>query len=240
MTVSLVGKDQLEILDGLKATCNKELAELRAAHAELQDSHKDLETDVDVKKSLLNTVLLDKDAVTRKVFHLQDQILEREQDLSEMQSTISAFRGSADGRDAALEERVQKLQEKLEKRRLALNKSSEVKPAGSSDRQAERTNGVQHVKKQNEIIKELKEQLETTIAADTNEKLASMEERLSELKVSRPAPSTSNNTLISAHAPPHSIIIGNLLTFLAYRAEKERLGNRAAGARELAARYGLP
>lgn len=128
MAVSLVGRDQLEILDGLKATCNKELAELRAAHAELQTSHKDLETEVEVKKSLLNTVLLDKDAITKKVFSLQDQILEREQDLSEMQSTISAFRGSADGRDAALGERVQKLQEKLEKRRLALNKSSEVNP----------------------------------------------------------------------------------------------------------------
>jgi hypothetical protein len=97
-------------------------------------------------------------------------------------------------------------------------------------------NTIQHIKKQNAIIKGLKEQLD----ADRDEKLVAMEERFTELKVPRPAPSSTKTISISTHNPPHSIIIENLLTFLAYRAEKKGLRNRAAGTRELDAHYCLP
>jgi protein HOOK3 len=124
--VSLVGKDEVESLDRLKAAANTDLAELQTTHGDLQNKIKDLETDLDIKKSLLNTVLLEKDAISTKLSQAKDQLLDKEQDLSEMRATIATFRGSSDGRDAALELRVQKLQEKVEKRRIALNNSTEV------------------------------------------------------------------------------------------------------------------
>ncbi|KAF8245809.1 hypothetical protein K440DRAFT_603277 [Wilcoxina mikolae CBS 423.85] len=217
--LSLVGKDKLEALDELKAAANTDLSELQVAYVDLEKKYKDLETELDIKKSLLNTVLLEKDAVATKLSELKDQMLEKEQDMSEMRATIATFRGSTEGRDAALERHVQKLQEKMEKRRVVLS------------------NSIEHIKKQNTVIKELKEKLDAAIAADTNEKLAMMEERVTDLKVPRPAPSSTNATSISTRSPPQSLIIGNLLTFLAYRAEKEGLRNRAAGTRELAAHY---
>ncbi|KAI5819085.1 HOOK protein-domain-containing protein, partial [Pyronema omphalodes] len=124
--LSLVGKDEVESLDKLKAAANTDLAELQVTCGDLQNKVKDLETDLDIKKSLLNTVLLEKDAISTKLSQAKDQLLDKEQDLSEMRATIATFRGSSDGRDAALELRVQKLQEKVEKRRIALNNSTEV------------------------------------------------------------------------------------------------------------------
>lgn len=278
--MSLVGKDEVESLDRLKAAANTDLAELQTTHGDLQNKLKDLETDLDIKKSLLNTVLLEKDAISTKLSQAKDQLLDKEQDLSEMRATIATFRGSSDGRDAALELRVQKLQEKVEKRRIALNNSTEVSCIVSFIDYIASPNFKQHVKKQNAIIRDLKEQLDAAMTADTNEKLASMEERLTELKVPRPPPSSSSSitsstltaesftsinhissNLTSASSlssstptpapaatiipssnsiiarPSQSAIITSLLTFLAYRAEKEGIRDRSVGTREFTTRY---
>jgi protein HOOK3 len=99
---------------------------LQIVHTDLEKKSKDLEIEVDIKKSLLNTVLLEKDAIATKLSEYKDQMLEKEQDLSEMRITIAMFQGSAEGRDEALERHVQKLQEKVEKRRIALSNKTEV------------------------------------------------------------------------------------------------------------------
>ncbi|KAI5796751.1 HOOK protein-domain-containing protein, partial [Pyronema domesticum] len=87
--LSLVGKDEVESLDRLKAAANTDLAELQTTHGDLQNKLKDLETDLDIKKSLLNTVLLEKDAISTKLSQAKDQLLDKEQDLSEMRATIA-------------------------------------------------------------------------------------------------------------------------------------------------------
>ncbi|KAI5787174.1 HOOK protein-domain-containing protein [Geopyxis carbonaria] len=162
--LSLVDKSKLEALSELKSIASSDLADLQLAHEDLQSKLKDAEFEIEQKKGLLNTVLLDKDEISQKLSASKDQVLEKEQALSELKSTIAAFEGSAEGRDAALEKRCTQLQSKLEDRRERMTKSKE------------------HIKKQNVIIKELKEQLEAAVKADGDEKLKAMEEKLAEVK----------------------------------------------------------
>lgn len=87
---------------------------------------RELEIDVEQKKSLLNTVLLEKDEISKKVSEQKDLMLEKEKSNSELKATIAAFTGTAEGRDGALEKRVLQLQNKLEDRREKMTKSREV------------------------------------------------------------------------------------------------------------------
>jgi protein HOOK3 len=122
----LVGKDQLEALDKLKAEANTDLAELQTVHAELESRVKDLESDLRTKESLLEKVLLEKDALSTKMAEQKDTLFEQEQALSDLKETIAAFEGSAEGRDGALEKHVRELQNKLEDRREKMTKSKAV------------------------------------------------------------------------------------------------------------------
>jgi protein HOOK3 len=158
--VSLVDKDKLEALSELKAAANTDLAELQGIHVDLEKKYKDLDVEMETKRSLLNTVLLEKDEISKNLSTQKDQVLERELAMSDLRTTIAAFEGSAEGRDGALERRVTQLQQKLEDRRERMTKSKE------------------HIKKQNAIIKELKEQLDNAVKADADEKIQAMEERL--------------------------------------------------------------
>ncbi|KAI5852230.1 hypothetical protein BZA05DRAFT_39268 [Tricharina praecox] len=162
--LSLVGADQLEALDKLKAEANSDLAELQTVHAELQSRVKDLESDLRTKESLLERVLLEKDALSTKMTEQKDLLFEKEQALSDLKETIAAFEGSIGGADGALEKHVRELQNKLEDRREKMTKSKAF------------------IKKQNATIKDLTEQLEAARAADSDEKLQAMEERYLELK----------------------------------------------------------
>lgn len=87
---------------------------------------RELEIDVEQKKSLLNTVLLEKDEVSKKISEQKDLMLEKEMSNSELKATVAAFTGTAEGRDGALEKRVVQLQNKLEDRREKMTKSREV------------------------------------------------------------------------------------------------------------------
>lgn len=87
---------------------------------------RELGIDIEQKKSLLNTVLLEKDEISKKVSEQKDLMLEKEKSNSELKATIAAFTGSAEGRDGALEKRVLQLQNKLEDRREKMTKSREV------------------------------------------------------------------------------------------------------------------
>jgi protein HOOK3 len=127
ITVSLVGKDDLEALAELKARNSVELVELQKEYDEAQAKIRELEREVDQKKSLLNTVLLEKDEISKKVSEQKDLMLEKEKSNSELKATIAAFEGTADGRDSALEKRVLQLQNKLEDRREKMTKSREVR-----------------------------------------------------------------------------------------------------------------
>lgn len=124
--VSLVDKDKLEILAELKALNSAELIELRQEHDEMRIKVRELEIDVEQKKSLLNTVLLEKDEISKKVSEQKDLMLEKEKSNSELKATIAAFTGTAEGRDGALEKRVLQLQNKLEDHREKMTKSREV------------------------------------------------------------------------------------------------------------------
>jgi len=124
--VSLVGADQLEALDKLKAEANSDLAELQIVYAELQLRVKDLESDLRTKESLLERVLLEKDALSTKMTEQKDLLFEKEQALSDLKEMIAAFEGSVGGADGALEKHVRELQNKLEDRREKMTKSRAV------------------------------------------------------------------------------------------------------------------
>jgi chromosome segregation ATPase len=124
--VSLVGKDQIEALDKLKAEANTDLAELQTVYADLESRVKDLESDLRTKESLLEKVLLEKDALSTKMAEQKDVLFEKEQALSDLKETIAAFEGSSEGRDGALEKHVRELQNKLEDRREKMTKSKAV------------------------------------------------------------------------------------------------------------------
>ncbi|RPB02593.1 hypothetical protein L873DRAFT_1673240 [Choiromyces venosus 120613-1] len=158
--LSLVGKDRLEALAELKIMNSQELIELREEHEEAQRKIRDLEGEIDQKKSLLNTVLLEKDEISKKLSEQKDTILENEKSNSELRATIAAFQGTTEGRDAALEKRVLQLQEKLEDQREKMVKARE------------------HIKKQNGIIKDLKEKVDAAPDSDANAK--PKEEQLAE------------------------------------------------------------
>lgn len=162
--LSLVDKDKLEILAELKTLVGAEVIELRQEHEEMRIKVRELEIDVEQKKSLLNTVLLEKDEISKKVSEQKDLMLEKEKSNSELKATIAAFTGSTEGRDGALEKRVMQLQNKLEDRREKMTKTRE------------------HIKKQNGIIKDLKEQLEQAITSTTDANVKAKEEQLAEFK----------------------------------------------------------
>ncbi|KAL7275336.1 hypothetical protein RUND412_001738 [Rhizina undulata] len=162
--LSMVGKDKLDALEELKLANSAELIDLRIEHDELQAKARELEHEVAQKKSLLNTVLLEKDELSKKVSEQKDTMLEKEKSNSELKATIAALEGTTEGRDGALEKRVVQLQNKLEDRREKMTKSRE------------------HIKKQNGIIKDLKEQLEQAIASTADANLKAKEEQLAEIK----------------------------------------------------------
>lgn len=124
--MSLVDKDKLEILAELKALNSAELIEIRQEHDEMRIKVRELEIEVEQKKSLLNTVLLEKDEISKKISEQKDLMLEKEKSNSELKATVAAFTGTTEGRDGALEKRVLQLQNKLEDRREKMTKSREV------------------------------------------------------------------------------------------------------------------
>lgn len=150
--LSLVGKDKLEALEELKKMNSAELIELREEHEELQKKMREAELDLEQKKSLLNTVLLEKDELSKRNSEHKDIMLEKERDMADLRATIAALNGTSEGRDSELERRVLQLQNKLEDHREKMTKSRE------------------HIKKQNFIIKDLKEQLENGAGLDEEER----------------------------------------------------------------------
>ena len=159
--MGLVGKDKLEALEELKMMNSAELIELREEHEELQKKMREAELDLEQKKSFLNTVLLEKDELSKRNSEHKDIMLEKERDMADLRATIAALNGTSEGRDSELERRVLQLQNKLEDHREKMTKSRE------------------HIKKQNSIIKDLKEQLENGAGLDEEER----EEVIAEQKV---------------------------------------------------------
>jgi len=132
----------------------------------LQKKAKSLEADLEQHKSLLNTALLEKDEVNKKLAIHQDGVIEAERTIADLKSTLAALEGNAEGRDGALEKRVIQLQNKLEDQREKMVKSRE------------------HIKKQNAIIKELKDSSENgaTVSPDDDERLKDKEDQIQRLE----------------------------------------------------------
>lgn len=159
--MSLVGKDKLEALEELKKLCSIGLVELREEHDGLLEEMREMELELEQKKSLLNTVLLDKDELSQRNSQHMDILLEKERAIADLRTTIAALNGVGEGRDSELERRVLQLQNKLEDQREKMTKSRE------------------YIKKQNLIIKELKEKVEIGAALDEDAR----EEVIAEQKV---------------------------------------------------------
>lgn len=159
--MSLVGKDKLEALEELKKMNSAELIQLREEHDELQKKMHEEELDLEQKKSLLNTVLLEKDELSKRSSEHKDILLEKERDIADLRATIAALNGTSEGRDNELERRVLQLQNKLEDHREKNYKSRE------------------YIKKQNSVIRELREQINNGVGLHEAER----EEAIQEQKV---------------------------------------------------------
>jgi protein HOOK3 len=162
----MIGKDEAEQLEILKAANSEEAVALRQELEDLQKKAKSLEADLEQHKSLLNTALLEKDEVSKKLAIHQDGVIEAERTIAELKSTLAALEGNAEGRDGALEKRVIQLQNKLEDQREKMVKSRE------------------HIKKQNAIIKDLKDSSENgaTVSRDDDERLKDKEDQIQRLE----------------------------------------------------------
>lgn len=123
--LSLVDADKLEALKTLKQIAYLE-HEGMEGRGELLEKVRDLEIDLRNKTSQLNTVLLEKDALSSKLAEQKDTLLEKEEAHSELKSTVAAFQGNAEGRDAALGHHVQQLTVKLDKQRTSITKQKAV------------------------------------------------------------------------------------------------------------------
>ncbi|KAF8468402.1 hypothetical protein BDZ91DRAFT_109337 [Kalaharituber pfeilii] len=161
--LSLIGKDKLEALEELKQMNSQEVIELREEHEQLRKTLRELEVDLEQQKSLLNTVLLEKDEMSKRNSEHKDVLMEKERDMAELRATIAALNGNAEGKDSELERRVLQLQNKLEDYREKLTKSRE------------------HIKKQNTIIKDLREKIDNGAGLDEKAR----EEALAEQKRKR-------------------------------------------------------
>lgn len=146
--MSLVGKDKLEALEELKQMNSQELIEFREEHDELKTRWREAEIGLDQKRSLLNTVLLEKDELSKRNSEHKDIMMEKERDMADLRATIAALNGTSEGRDSALEKRVMQLQNKVEDYREKLTKSRG------------------YIKKQNQTIKELNEKVESGAGLD--------------------------------------------------------------------------
>lgn len=164
--LSLVDADKLTALSELKASASEDLVSLRGRFADLETKLADTTVDRDSKQSLLNKCLLEKDDLQQKLMAQKDTLLEKEQALADLKTTIAALQGRGEGSDAALEKRVKDLQTKLEERREKMVKTRE------------------HIKKQNKVILELKEELERTKREGADERLEVAEMRAEDVKVS--------------------------------------------------------
>lgn len=161
----MIGKDEAEQLEILKAANSEEVIALRQEYEDLQKKSKSLEADLEQHKSLLNTALLEKDEVSKKLAIHQDGVIEAERTIAELKTTLAALEGNAEGRDGALEKRVIQLQNKLEDQREKMVKSRE------------------HIKKQNAIIKDLKDMSENNIVSpDDDERLKEKEDQIQRLE----------------------------------------------------------
>ena len=162
--LSLVDADKITALAELKNIANTDLIELQASHNDLRSALVDSEFELTQKKSLLNTVLLDKDALSQKLSDQKDLLIEKEQAHSDLKTTLAALEGNTTGRDKTLETHATVLQKKLEDRRERLTKSKE------------------HIKKQNLIIRDLQEKLESAMKSDENEKLKAAQQKLADVQ----------------------------------------------------------
>lgn len=125
--LSLVDADKVEALERLKEEAYAEyVGPGMEGRGELVRKIRDLEIDLRNKTSQINTVLLEKDALSIKLAEQKDLVLEKEEALSEYKSTIAALHGTTEGRDGALEQHVQTLTVKLDKQRTNLTKQKAV------------------------------------------------------------------------------------------------------------------
>ena len=123
--LSLVDADKIEALEKLRQEAYAEHVGMEG-RGELLRKIRDLEIDMRNKTSQLNTVLLEKDVLSIKLAEQKDLVLEKEEALSELKSTVAAFQGNTEGRDGALEQHVQHLTVKLDKQRTNLTKQKAV------------------------------------------------------------------------------------------------------------------
>ncbi|KZF20694.1 hypothetical protein L228DRAFT_177435 [Xylona heveae TC161] len=141
--LSLVDKDRLEVLEGVKKANSSQTEELSNEIEQFQRRYKDLESDLDVQKTLLNAALLGKGALQEELSNRLTK--ESDRASAEIKAGIELLKAAAEGQEGsqgALEDHIGKMMSKLIEYRERISKRSE------------------HIKKQNEIIMSLEKQVE--------------------------------------------------------------------------------
>ncbi|KAI9836244.1 MAG: hypothetical protein M1819_001581 [Sarea resinae] len=121
--LSLVDKDKLDVLEELKQANPSKYAGLLSDFEHLKKRCKELQDEVDVHKSLLNTTLLDKDAIQKNLATTKDLLHESDKEKTELKASFDILKASSGGdRDLDAEPPAELASEVVELRsRLAAN-----------------------------------------------------------------------------------------------------------------------
>ncbi|KAI9834497.1 MAG: hypothetical protein M1826_002651 [Phylliscum demangeonii] len=152
--LKLVNQDQLAALHELQRTEFPELQILRDERARLQSQTRQMQAELDQHQSLLNKTLLDKDSVQKSLLAEKDHVQAAERSSRDYQLKLEKLDAAMEGRQAGvqsvMEDRVQQLQEKV------------------GDSRGELATHAQHIKKQNQTIQELQDQLRQAVERHDN------------------------------------------------------------------------
>jgi chromosome segregation ATPase len=122
--------DERDALAKLKDRNSTEVVELRAENDELRAKAKSIQTDLEQHRSLLNTVLVEKDAIQKSLIDRNDKYHELESAHQDFKATLEILSASSEGREEghkeSLDEHITKLQARVESYREKGAKRQEV------------------------------------------------------------------------------------------------------------------
>ncbi|KAI9815737.1 MAG: hypothetical protein M1827_002133 [Pycnora praestabilis] len=165
--LSLVDKDKIDILNTLKADTFPEMTDIRAENSYMHRRSKGLEADLDQHKALLTNAIREKSKLQTALSDLQSSLHKSEKSGLELKSTFDILRAATTARSEGREEAANRI---LEQQVLEFA----TKIENSRERLAKRT---QHVKRQNEVIRDLQAHVKHLEESDTNSLSRDKEEK---------------------------------------------------------------
>jgi hypothetical protein len=114
----MLGKDELEALEELKQRNSAEVVVLRDEANDRDSQLKNVQTDLEETRLLLNTALLDKDVYQKKLEEQKDANRKLIDDNNEYKSTFDLLQAAKEGREEgfkeALDTKILRLQKQME------------------------------------------------------------------------------------------------------------------------------